>query len=125
MRVIDEALDEWEQVDVALLSDDELHELVVRHFDLESRLAAMRAACVGEWDARRVWDSDGSKAGWARLERECARSETTAKTEIRRARRLRSMPVTARAFGEGKVSVDQVEVLIGACDPVIATVFAR
>mgnify|MGYP001024768959 CR=1 FL=1 len=65
MRVlaIDRVLDELERVDVSGLSDDELHELVVAHFGVASRLAAARAACVAEWEARRVWDSDGSKAG--------------------------------------------------------------
>jgi hypothetical protein len=127
MRVfaIDSALEELDCVDAASLSDDELHELVVFEQALTSRLAAIRAVHAGEWESRRVWDSDGSKAGWARLARECSLSEATAKAEVRRAKRLRSMPATTVAFGEGKLTVDQVDVLTAVYEPAISDMFAR
>jgi hypothetical protein len=49
----------------------------------------------------------------------------SAKVEVGRARKLRSMPATAAAFGEGRLSVDQVELLCRANQAPIREVFAR
>jgi hypothetical protein len=72
-----------------------------------------------------VWDADGSKAAWARLGRECDLSDATAKAEVGRARKLRSMPATSTAFAAGKLSVDQVDLLTTACQRDIEPLFAR
>jgi hypothetical protein len=80
---------------------------------------------VAAWEVRRVWDSDGSKAAWSRLARECDLSDTTAKDELRRARTLGSMPGTATAFAEGKLSVDQVDLLTAAYQRDIEPIFVR
>jgi hypothetical protein len=118
-------LEELERVDASTLSDGDLHHLVLLHFELESRLASLRAAHVAEWDRRRVWDADGSKAGWARLARECALSKQHAQAEVGRANKLRSMPATRAAFAEGKLSVDQVNLLTKVVHPAIDAMFAR
>ena len=118
-------LEELERVDLSALDDDQLHRLVVSDFELESRLASIRAAHLAEWDTRRVWATDGSRASWARLGRECSLSEKHAKSELHRARWLRSMPATRAAFGEGKLSVDQVNLLTKVLAPAIEEVFVR
>lgn len=125
MRSLDGAIDELERIDVSELSDGELHHLVLQDLEVMSRLAAVRARHVAEWNARRIWASDGSKAGWGRLARECSLTAATAKTEIFRSERLRSMPATANAFEEGKLTVDQVDLLTSACQPAITTVLER
>ena len=122
---VDAAFDALERVDVAGLSDDALHGFVMELQRFTSRLSSLRSTPTAEWVARNVWSDDGSKAAWSRLAREAEMKPITAKVEVRRARKLRMMPRTAGAFAEGKLTVDQVELLCGALQPPIAAVFDR
>ncbi len=108
-----EAIDELLTVDVAGLDDEALHEAVVGLQRQSSRLAAARARVVSQWDARRVWAADGSRSAGARLARDARCAPVTARAEVRRARRLRTIPVTRDAFASGDLSVDHVDVLAG------------
>jgi hypothetical protein len=123
--VLDAALAKLEAIDPQSLTDDELHALVVQQQALASRMAAVRASFVSEWDRRRLWADDGSKAAWSRLSRECALSPQTARSEVLRAKKLRSMSATAAAFVDGKLSTDQVDLLTFACQPDIAHLLER
>jgi hypothetical protein len=107
------------------LTDSELHDLVVAEQAEASRLAAVRARHLAVWDARRTWADDGSKSAKARLARECDLSSMTARLELKRARKLRTMPATASALAEGKISVDQGDLLAHANQPDVAHLFAR
>jgi hypothetical protein len=122
---VDAAFDALEQVDVTSLADDELHTYAMQLHRFTSRLASLRSGPTAEWVARGAWADDGSKAPWARLSREMAMSPTAAKVEVRRAEKLRMMPVTAAAFAEGKLTVDQVDVLCAAYQKPIVAVFER
>jgi hypothetical protein len=119
------AMDALIAVDPDSFSDQELHEMVVDTQRLVSRAAAVRARLMSVWDARRLWADDGSKAPWGRIARECSLHKITAKAEVRRARKLRSMPGTATALAEGKLSVDQADLLGLANQPAIAQLFAE
>jgi hypothetical protein len=123
--VLDAALAELEAIDPESLSDDALHALLIEMQTDTGRFAAQRARVVAAWDARGAWADDGSKAAWGRLARECSLSAQTAKAEVGRAKKLRSMPITAAAFGEGKMSVDQVDVLCTAMQPGVRHLFER
>src|SRR2546426_3399607 len=103
------AIDALAAVDTILLPDDDLHDLVIGLEAEESRFAAIRARLVAAWDGRRLWADDGSKSATARLSREFDASPITARVELRRARKLRSMPATAAAVAEGKLSVDKAD----------------
>src|SRR3954469_6297510 len=122
---VDAALDALSRVDVAALSDGALHGYVSELHRLASRFVSVRSGPVAEWVARGVWADDGSKAPWARLAREQSLTPAAARKEIGRAKKLRMMPVTAVAFAEGKLSVDQVDLLCAANQAPIAEVFAR
>src|SRR5688500_3924662 len=123
--LLDRAIDELEALEPGALSDAQLHALVVDTVQAASRFAAARARLVSEWDRRRLWADDGSKAGWGRVARECQLSSGAAKLELRRARQLRSMPATAAGLREGKLSIDQADLLRWANQPVLAERFAR
>jgi hypothetical protein len=112
-------------VDPTELVDEELHDLVVALQAEESRFAAMRARVLAAWDARRLWADDGSKSATARLARECDASIMTARAELKRARKLRTMPATAAALAEGKLSVDKADLLALVNQPEVAHLFAR
>src|SRR4051812_37053490 len=106
---VDAAFDALERVDVAGLSGDQLAGLVMELHRFTSRLVSLRSGPTAEWEARDLWADDGSKASWARLAREAEMTPITAKVEVRRAKKLRMMPVTAIAFAEGKLTADQVD----------------
>src|SRR4051794_34888835 len=119
-----DAIAELEAMDPGELTDAELHEVVIAVQNEMSRLAAAHARHLAAWDARRVWADDGSKAAAARLARECALSATTARRELKRARKLDTMPHTTSALREGKLSVDQADMLGFANQPELADLFA-
>lgn len=119
------ALAELDAVDPRSLTDDALHGVVIELEMAAAQAAGVRARFVAEWEARRVWADDGSKAAWGRLARECQLSETTAKTEVARAKKLRSMPVTTAELAAGRLSLDQADLLRSANQPDIAVLFER
>jgi len=122
---VDAAFDALEHIDIDALSNDELHGYVMQLHRFTCRLASLRAEPTAEWVARDIWADDGSRAPWARLQREQAMAEPAAKAEIGRAKKLRLMPATRVAFAEGKLSTHQVDLLAAANQTPIAAVFAR
>ena len=122
---VDVALDALARIDVMALDDDVLYGYVGELHRLTSRLASVRSGPTAEWAARGEWADDGSKQAHARLARERSLTAATAKREVQRAQKLRMMPATAVAFAEGKLSVDQVDLLCSAYQRDIAVVFER
>ncbi len=108
------ALDGLLAIDQADLSDDELHQLVIAVLRQSHRLAAVRAELIASWEGRGIWSSDGSRSPGHRLARETSMSVTAAKTEVRRATELRSMPATTSALADGALSPQHVDLLAGA-----------
>jgi hypothetical protein len=123
--LLDETISALEAIDPAALSDGQLHRLVLELQAADSRLALVRAQVLSVWDARKLWADDGSKAGWGRLTRECHLTEGHAKAEMGRARQLRTMPATVVAVHEGKLSIDQADLLRTANRPELAERFAQ
>jgi hypothetical protein len=107
------------------LSDGELDTLMVELMRTRHRLAAVTADVLARWDARGVWRSDGSRSAATRLARDGKVSLTTANIELRRARTLVDMPATATAVGEGRVSMDHVDLLGRADQPHRHELFVR
>src|SRR6476620_11472574 len=110
-----EALDALAAVDVAALSDDELHAVVVELGELSTRLEAQWCRAIACWDARMVWADNGSRSAGARLARETGRRPGSCGRLVTRARKLATMPLTARAYAAGEVSGDHVD-LVGDCN---------
>ena len=119
------AIDRLAAVDPSSLSATELHDLVIELVREESRFAAAKAALVAAWDAQRQWADNGSKAAAARLMLDASVSARTARRELFRARRLRTMPCTASALAEGKLSMDHADLLMRANQPEVADLFER
>ncbi|MEY2430301.1 MAG: hypothetical protein QOC92_26 [Acidimicrobiaceae bacterium] len=123
--LLNESISALEAIDPAALSDEQLHRLVIELQAADSRLALLRAQVLSVWDTRKLWADDGSKAGWGRLTRECQLAQSHAKAEMARARKLRTMPATVVAVHEGKLSIDQADLLRTANHPAVAALFAR
>jgi hypothetical protein len=107
------------------LDDVSLAEAVTGLVRVRSLVDAVTAGFVARWDARRLWADDGSRSAGARLGRDagCRRQSGTRLVHV--ARTLRSMPLVAEAWREGRISTDHVERLVRACTPERAEEFVE
>ncbi len=124
LEALDRAIDGLLALDPDTLTDTELHEVVIGLQSQSHRLAAARAKLTAPWDSRQIWADDGSRSPAHRLSRQATMSATSAKTEVRRARALRTMPATAAALASGDLSPDHVDLLARANDGPRAARFA-
>ncbi len=125
MERLVEALDELNALDLDTTTDGELTELALGLTRCRCRLLAATTRAVGAWEQRGAWRSDGSRAAWARLGREGNLSANEARTIVRRAKALRSMPAVQQALGQGDISGGHVDLLARACsNDVRAAAFA-
>lgn len=91
---------------------------------LQDRLAAKVTAAVGSFDAHRLWDLDGDTSQTAWLRRTAGMTGRDATVLTRTARRLRSAPVTASAWGGGTLSGGQVAAITANVSDDTAGLFA-
>jgi hypothetical protein len=64
-----------------------------------------------------VWADNGARSAATRLANETSTSTSTTSVEVRRARKLRSMPATSAALATGDLSPDHVDLLAKADQP--------
>ncbi|MCU1499763.1 MAG: endonuclease [Acidimicrobiales bacterium] len=119
------AIDEVLALDPDGLDDAALDAKLLEVHRQADRLEAAKAQLTSAWDRRGVWREDGSKAAGARLARDTGCAPLRACREVNRARKLRTMPLTAAAFAAGALSLDHVDELANANHPDVADVFAR
>ena len=125
LEVLGNALEQLISDDLQGLSESELHDLVVSLRHKGDLLAAVEAKAVAVWDSKRIWSDDSSRSAAHRLARESGCSIKTGKALVRRARRLSSMPATTKAFTDGDLSTDRVDLLTRLNKPNVAALFAR
>ena len=122
---LEATMDHLVGLDPGAFDDEALHETVVELERLSSRFAAVQAQFVSVWDARCIWADDRSKATGVRLARDARCAPASARAEVRRARKLRTMPSTVGAFASGDLSVDHADVLCAANHDPVTALFAR
>ncbi len=93
--------------------------------DLADRVKAALVERVGAFDASEGWAADGdfSFACWLRARADVSRAESLQLGRF--ARTLRTMPLTERAVGEGKVSAAKARLLAGVINERTAEQFAK
>ena len=106
-----ETVDRLADLDVDTLSDPELHDAMVDLQRQRARLGAIASGLLARWDHRGVWAGDRSRSAASRLARETRCSLTSANVELRRARKLQTMPHTAAAVTAGVLSLDHIDLL--------------
>jgi hypothetical protein len=111
------AIDSLLAVEPGDLTDHELHEVVTTLQRLRHRMAAASAAAVSAWDQRMVWADNGAASAAVRLANDTSCSPASAGVEVKRARRLRSMPHVARALAAGDLAAEHVDLLATANRP--------
>ena len=125
MAALTGSIDDLLADDVEVLSEEELHELVVGLARETARLAAARARAVARWDRVGGWTRDGSRSAPVALARDTMCSERSAARELQRARDLADMPATWDALASGRFSVDYAELLARANRPWREAVFSE
>ena len=88
-------------------------------------LVAAQTVLAGEFDARCLYGLDGSRSAAVWLARDTGCSLASARVLVWRARRLRTMAVTAGAFSAGVLSVDKVDLLCRANSAEREVLFGR
>ena len=111
------AIDSLLAVDPNELTDTELHHLVTTVQRQRHRMAAAAASALSAWDTRMVWADNGAGSAAVRLANDTSTSPSTAGIELKRARRLRTMPHVADALAAGELSVDHIDLLAKANQP--------
>jgi Domain of unknown function (DUF222) len=81
-------------------------------FTLMDRLNAALLGAAGEYDAAELWRNDGATSMTAWLRHHTRKSGRDAAHCARTARRLRELPVTAGAYGDGVLSSGQVQAIV-------------
>lgn len=112
--VLHEALDRLAEHDLSLGTDTEIHERLLGMMRGRVRLEGLLYETVDVWDARTIWNGDGSTSGAARLAAETGIAKRDASHAVSRARKLRSMPVTAAAIRDGGLQPSCIESLFDA-----------
>lgn len=107
------AIDELDLRALAL-DDDALADVLLGLRRASARLDAATVAVASAWDTRGAWGRDGSKSARARLARESWDDPKHCGATLRRARKLRSMPLVSAAFRAGRIGTDRVDVLVRA-----------
>ena len=111
------AIDSLLAVDPSTLTDNELHEHVTTIQRQRHRMAAAAAQAISAWDQRMVWADNGAGSAAVRLANDTSASPSSTGIEVKRARRLRTMPHVADALAAGDLSVDHVDLLAKANQP--------
>ena len=114
LELVAEGVDELRQLDLDSITAADLHDLVIGLHSLADRLTAATAPLLDRWQHSGVWALDGSKSAAARFARETHSSQKTAHATLRRAKSLATMPVTSDAAVTGRLSLDQVDLLVRA-----------
>src|SRR5262245_58323241 len=98
-------------VDPGSLTGDELSARI-RELDAErSRVELELLEMVAAWDARQQWAADGSVSASTWLAWRCEMGRSEARSHVRTARRMRSMPLTVEAARAGRLGASKVALL--------------
>jgi hypothetical protein len=112
-------------VDPAQMSGAELSEWLIAFETSHTQWEATRAAVEAEWDSRQAWAVDGALSGATWMRNRLGTTTSTAREQLRVARRLRLMPVAAAAFKAGELSYEKVRRLTDCRTDATAEVFDR
>lgn len=118
-------IDDLGSADLSKLSSSELEAAALRIQKERHRLGALAAQILQRWEASGIWAADGSRTAASMLSRDTNCSVQSARTEIRRARQSRLMPLAVTAVMNEEISLDHLDLLGRALTPQRRDRFAR
>jgi hypothetical protein len=124
MTPLDGAVDAVAACDVEGLDGARAADVLVELRRVRAKLAAIEARLVARVDGERPWAEAGylTAASWLAASDHTSLDE--ARGDVRLARRLRSMPATARALAAGDITLGHARRLATLCAPDTAAAFA-
>jgi hypothetical protein len=114
MSTLRSALDELRGEDLGTASDEELREGLVELERASRILDAERSRRLIEVERRGTWSVDGHLSAVSWLAATLRLGFGRASHQVKRSRALRGMPGTTRALGDGDLSFEAVDQLVGA-----------
>ncbi|MGH3659208.1 MAG: DUF222 domain-containing protein, partial [Micromonosporaceae bacterium] len=101
------------------------NDLLAEAFALADRLNAKLVAAVVEHDVAEMWRNDGATSMTAWLRHRAHNTSRDASRCAKTARRLRHLPVTSAAYGEGRLTSGQVHAIAANLSDRTAGLFAE
>jgi Domain of unknown function (DUF222) len=125
IRPLDRAVSDLAAVETAVLDEQHAAAMLIDLRRTQARLAAVEARLTDVVDTRRPWADGGYRttANW--LATTDNTSLDDARSGVRLARRLRSMPATAAALGAGDITAAHAHKLAALNGPLTAAAFAE
>jgi hypothetical protein len=111
------ALADLAELDLDVLTGDELSEAVLELQRLRGRLDVAEARVLARWDAERVWQADRAKTGAAWLSCKERLPIQIARQRIRHARALRDLPDVEAAWATGDIDRAHLTTILGKRTP--------
>ena len=102
-----------------------LGDAILEKLELIDRLSAEVAVMMGEFDAAGGWEVEGATSAVAWLRDRAGMTGSAAKSLVRTAQRLRSLPVTRDAWLDGSLSGGQVTAIVANVDTKRVELFAQ
>jgi hypothetical protein len=97
---------------------------ILRVLALRDRLDARIAEAVGAFDTAKLWDLDGATSMTAWLRASAGMTRSPAGRLAMLGRRMRQLPVCAKAYADGSLSGGQVETILANVDDSTVELFA-
>jgi hypothetical protein len=117
-----EAIDRLNECDPSAYADSES---IVALYRERARLDAFVSAAAASFDAAGHWVPDGARSAAAWITTRCRLPKSVANAMVRRGRRVRNLLEVERAWAEGDITADQVDVIAAARTPVAEEALAR
>ena len=114
LRDLTDTIDQLAATDVADLADAESIEALQRQL---ARLDALVTGATAAFDTSGVWAPSGARTAASWLTTRCRISKGRARRMVRRGRELRHLPAFSRAWGDGDITVDQVDTVLAVVGP--------
>jgi Domain of unknown function (DUF222)/HNH endonuclease len=122
LEALEEAVDRLARCDLAIYADSDSIERLER---VRSRLGAIVAGAVAEFDASGAWAPSGARTAAAWLRRHCRLPSNEASREVRRGRQCRELPHFEAAWSAGEIGVACVDLVASVRRPATEAALAR
>ena len=122
LEAVERAVDRLARCDLANYADSDSIERLER---VRSRLGAIVAGAVAEFDASGAWAPSGARTAAAWLRRHCRLPSNEASREVRRGRQCRELPHFEAAWSAGEIGAACVDLVASVRRPATEAALAR
>ena len=121
--IVDVAADVM-NVDIGGLTDDELADHIVDIEQLRARMDGQLSVALARLENSRAYESDGAVTAKSWLKHHVRMTGPQAGARLKVARRLQRFDTILRALRDGRITFDQVRLMLARCTPMTESAFA-